>query len=242
MNDHKLANLIRDARYQVLSDSEAWSAMVQALEFVGRALADEELKNKNGLSWFKDPILDKISEYCNRVGDDRSIREAKVEFERIVELRNDAVHNGAQARNLAHTCLVFGCKLEEAIMGESKTISGVMVSNPVVVSEDDPVALARRLMVVNSFTSIPVLMKSGKWKVLSDSSIARFKSDNVKNRGQQMFKSISEAFYNDKEFSEANTIESSAPLDQIWELIGSGIVLVLEDGRLVGVVTAFDLL
>jgi hypothetical protein len=101
-------------------------------------------------------------------------------------------------------------------------------------------------MVINSFTNIPVKMTSGKWKLISDSKIAMYRSMAGRNRGEAMFCSIGDAFPcaggDTDQLPDAMSIEATAPLCEIWPLIGGGLIIVEEKGRLMGVVSAFDLL
>lgn len=246
MQPHQITQYLRDQRYQVLSDAEAWMSLVHAFEFVGKCLSKDGERTKPGLKSYENALLEPVKELCDKTNDPKAYIEAAVEFDRIIELRNDAVHNGSAARNLAQTCVSFSVKLEGAFMSKASKIRGVMVPTPVHLSHEDRVVMARRLMLSNSFSALPIECPNGYWRILTDSQVAKYRSFHRTNLGDAMFKTIGIAYSKDEELggqlSPATILNADDDLSRLWEVIDSGLVLVTDANRLVGVVSAFDLL
>ena len=90
--------------------------------------------------------------------------------------RNDAMHSGAYARHVTARAIELCIGLEEALMSHKsqtdKTVADYMVKSPVTIELWQPVARARHLMLMYSFSYLPVDIDG--WKLVSEASLAKY--------------------------------------------------------------------
>ena len=159
----------RDARALILRDTESFHTASTALERIGQILGGTV---KNGLGRYKENILALISEAA--VQDDD---EAARLFEVVREARNSAVHDGAWARHLSSRLVDLFLILETAIKSKMKLIEDLMVRSVAISESWHLIADARRTMVENSFTCLPILSSSDgrmQWRLVMDFAIVKF--------------------------------------------------------------------
>ena len=86
------------------------------------------------------------------------------------------MHTGVHARHATTAAIELCIGLEEAIMKEQqlsrRLVEDFMVKSPVFLETWQPVAHARQLMLMHSFSFLPVFL--GSWKLLSEAAMARY--------------------------------------------------------------------
>lgn len=241
---------LRDARNQMLRDSEAFEPVVLVLERLGRMLCP----GKDRLADFKGALVE-IADASHMSRDvPTHSPNYHLPFSSLFDLvrigRNSAVHEGALARHLASHATELALILEDALMPQDPTFGTVMVRGPVTASPWHPVSFIRQSMLANSFSYLPVRMNdetNTEWRVVSDISIARYlhEADNHAARGERLRTSLESAVEQGglrlempKCVMPGRLIAELLPhLDALPLLVVSG-----TSRELLGIVTAFDLL
>lgn len=231
--------LSRDGRALILRDAESFHEAVTTLEQIGQILSG---KIRNGLGRYRDVLL----ELMEMSGQDR-IDENERLFDVVKDARNMAVHEGSFARHLSSRLIDLFLILEEAIMTKLQRVEDIMVRNPVVAETWQMVANARRDLLANSFSFLPIL-HNGKWQLIADSEVMRFlrnPSDLSKNDRLSMSLDVTIKEESIRLIS-AKTCAPSDTIVYLTEIIESFPVLIIKefDGgpKLLGIVTPFDLL
>ena len=135
-------------------------------------------------------------------------------------------------------------------MAKGLKVVDVMVHNPVTADMWHPVSYVREIMLAEAFSFLPVF-DAGKWKVVADYSIAQFlkRPDIQMNRRDRLILSLKDAI--DRQFitlTEPIRCTATTPSSEVGVKLQGPPVLVTEPGaevgteRLIGIVTAFDLL
>lgn len=176
---------LREARYGALADAEGFAQLCFAFELLGSRLHAEKL----GLGKYKEQLKCLAT---NTLNSDRF----DALFRRVLDARNDAMHTGAYARNAAHVGVQLSLILEEGLMSKSTlTVADYMVTTPVYVEKWHTLGYARQLMLVNSFSYLPIF-HGQSWKLISDIAMAQFfqrlKSDEKKTFEAQSIKNALE--------------------------------------------------
>jgi hypothetical protein len=140
----ELLTKLRDARYLVPRDAEAFHEAAMVLEHVGQVLCGEI---RTGLGKYKREIVG-LALQTNR----HTPQEVGILFEVVRAARNDAVHVGAFARHLSTRLIDLILILEEAIMSQTRKVEDLMVRNPVVAEPWQLVAHVRSTILANSFS------------------------------------------------------------------------------------------
>ena len=164
---------LREARYGALADAEGFQQMCFAFEALGT-----RLRKDSG-------SLEKYSPHlCALVARNLPIgfEDFATLFETVKQARNDVMHTGAYARNAAVSAVQLCLLIEEAILSElqkkketktaRKVVADFMVRSPVTAEPWHTVGHARRLMLLNSFSYLPLFWE-GTWHLLSDMAMAR---------------------------------------------------------------------
>ena len=95
-------------------------------------------------------------------------------YRTVQTARNDAMHIGAYARHATEAAIELCIGLEEALMADvERTVGNVMVTSPMTVEPWQPVAHARQLMLMHSFSFLPVRLDASWWLV-SELGLAKF--------------------------------------------------------------------
>ena len=98
-------------------------------------------------------------------------------YETVTNARNDAMHTGAYARHATSAAIELCIGLEEALMSQDKVVrtkvEEFMVKSPVSVEPWQLVAQARHLMLMHSFSFLPVNV-DGQWKLVSEFALAKY--------------------------------------------------------------------
>lgn len=190
-------------------------------------------------------------------------------FRLVADARNSALHEGAKARHLTEHAIELALIFEEALAQMApplRTVGDLMVRSPVIAQPWQPVSFVRQAMLTNSFSYVPVFIGE-EWKLISDHAVAQFLggAGTAGERRVRMAMSISKA---EGEFLEmrlptALTVAETSAASDLFGLsseedangrlpVLSAPVLVLaesvegdgrsDEHRLVGLITAFDLL
>jgi len=231
---------LRQARAVALLDGEGFHPIVAALERLGSILNPV---GKN-LGQFREPLLAlaRRGKFAPGLDDQRGFyTPLEVLFVAVRNGRNDAVHQGAYARHLVRHCIELALHIEDGLMADSKCIADYMVRDPACAQPWQPIALARQQMLTHSFSHLPILFQE-QWGLLSDYAIALYLSSSV-NPGQALRARIAEACDTSAlALEKAVVVSPETSLAQALELGAGRPVLVVEDGRLVGIATPFDFL
>ncbi len=231
--------LLRDGRALILRDAESFHEAATTLEQMGQILSGEI---RNGLGRYRDVLL----ELMEMSGQDRTDENERL-FDVVKDARNMAVHEGSFARHLSRRLIDLFLILEEVIMTKIQLVEDIMVRNPVVAETWQMVANARRELLANSFSFLPILY-DGKWQLIADFEMMRFLRkplDLLKNDRLSM--SLGTTIKEESiRLISAKTCAPSDTIVYLTDIIESLPVLVIQkfDGepKLLGIVTPFDLL
>jgi hypothetical protein len=260
------ANQLRSARLAVLADAEGFEVIIHAIERLGSYL-EGEMKHLDRYS----SVLLKLAEKSDLSGLPSMRRNfftpVRDLYEWVRDARNDALHQGAFARHLTVQTIKLAIIFEDAVknnMTKPLVVSDLMVTNPICAELWQPVGFIRQQMLSNSFSYLPVFF-DGAWRIISDVSVAKFleMDPNTNNRSGQLSKILEDAVNNNKELLD-NAVEVPPNLERAAALKkmkpdgntdkSTNVLLVTEPSqeslgkkdseksRLVGILTAFDLL
>lgn len=245
---------LRAARYAALADAEGFTEICFAVESLGMRLHRKQAALGKGTEGYA-PHIRKLSELV-------SGRDALVEqfpgcfsrfdalYEMLRSARNDAMHGGAYARHATSAAIEICIHLEEAVMGSATPAPGqvqdFMVRQVVVVESWQPIAHVRQLMLMHSFSFLPVYVE-GTWKLISEMSVAKFLQH--EKRKERLAMPISDAAKVDTAFLEIaiQIRPDSKVIDMFTTTFGSGgrlwLVTEADDSvRLLGVLSPFELM
>lgn len=164
----------RAARYAALADAEGFSAICFALEALGLRLLGQQsqlggYENRIGVYAQMSPVL---SDLARRLPSQFKNFDALYQIVRTA--RNDAMHIGAYARHATQAAIELCIGLEEALMADVKrTVGNVMVKSPITVESWQPVAHARQVMLMHSFSFLPVWL-ADRWWLVPELGLAKF--------------------------------------------------------------------
>jgi hypothetical protein len=184
---------IRQARYAALADAEGFSQICFALESLGLRLFGKEA----ALGEYR-PCIAKLAENSAVLTDlpkkfPSQFKSFAALFEIVRTARNDAMHLGAYARHATVAGVELCIGLEESLMANvDRTVGNLMVASPVVVEQWQPIAHARQLMLMHSFSCLPVRM-SDSWWLLSELDMARFLAVVPKTKKERLGCAIKDA-------------------------------------------------
>ena len=254
----------REARAAALEDAEGYQQILFVLERLGAYL----LKKIASLGAYKERIIALVNEH-HPLEKDReewpSYRDCHTAFDSLYEIvrlgRNDALHQGAVARNLTSRSVELSLMLEDALMpaSKSKKIGDYMVRNPVRAYAWQPISFVRQMMLENSFSYIPVYMekkdaKKKAWHIIADYHIAMYlqSATNSDCRKERLAKPIKDAIGSGKMTrEEAFPACRDETVEEVLERIkeksteGKPILVVKEQDNceeLLGIATAHDLM
>ena len=167
---------LRDARYAALADAEGFGEVCFAVEALGLRLSEKEgalgsyKKSVRGLS-VHSTVLCLSHEWPLYFSTFDAL------YETVTNARNDAMHTGAYARHATSAAIELCIGLEEALMNQDKVrrtkVEEFMVKSPVSVEPWQLVAQARHLMLMHSFSFLPVHI-DGQWKLVSEFALAKY--------------------------------------------------------------------
>lgn len=167
---------LRSARYAALADAEGFHEICYAVESLGMRL----LGTESNLSKYK-PAIKNLAETSSTLSTLSAVfpmffTRFDALYETLRRARNDAMHMGSYARHATAAAVELCIGLEEAVMSTKETpmtVADYMVKAPVSIEHWQPVAHARQLMLMHSFSFLPILY-NGKWKLLSEMAVVAF--------------------------------------------------------------------
>ena len=235
----ELLDQLRDARALIQRDAEAFQRAVITLEHLGQVIGG---RVKFGLQSYRENILLLLEDDLKEQRE-----EAARLFDVVLEARNTAVHDGAWIRHLNTRLIDLFLLLENAIISQMRTLSDIMVRSPVVAEPWHLVAHARKLMLSNAFSTLPILI-DGEWHLLTDEAIAQGTCGKEKETRTKLLSTrIEEAVA--QRWLVLIKAEKRKPTHAVFELFRDRVnwpLLIVdkagETERLVGIVTPFDLL
>ncbi len=238
-------NQLREARAQALRDAEDFHDLLFTFERLGAYLRGS---TGNGLSAYREAILQLVAPNVDGTGTFQSDFEPQQLLELVRIARNDALHQGASARHLTINAIRVALLLEDALMNQvfPQRVRHFMVANPTCAELWQPLGVVRHSMLANSFSYLPIKDEAGNWKLLSDYSVVRF----IRGSGQRkrLDMSVGEALKSGLELDSTITVDVDQEVANVLsapaEPFNGRPFLVLEAGgaRLAGILTAFDLL
>lgn len=183
----------RKARYDALADAEGFGAICFALESLGLRL----LGKQDTLERYKPCIATraKKSPVLTDLAESFPLRFKRFEalYRTVQTARNDAMHIGAYARHATEAAIELCIGLEEALMATvERTVGNVMVTSPITVERWQPVAQARQLMLMYSFSFLPVLIEESWW-LISELGLAKYLGTNGDEKKVRLGQTIDSA-------------------------------------------------
>ena len=238
----------REARAAALRDAEAFHEIVYTVERLGYFLAGEE----RTLARYKaaiEPIADgsPLAEEVPLLH-----RDWHIPFSELYEVvrigRNDALHQGAFARNLTGHAIQLSVVLEDALMNSATKVGDYMVREPLCALPWQPVSFIRQQMLANHFTYLPVLFEFGQgseWYLISDRSVAQYLRV-PQQRKKRLAKTLENAVHDQGlDLERAISCYSDTPIEDALRRFDGRPLLVRhreDPAWLLGILTAFDLL
>ena len=172
-------NAFREARLKVLENAENYQELLFVLERLGTHLAGPAICSVKdvGLAAAKPCIMELVKHGALRR--ERPAASGTGElcagelYDLVRNARNDAMHEGAFARNLAVHLVQLGVMLEDALVNKAdgRKAKHYMMREPITAEPWEPIAFVRQKMLVHSFSHLPVRI-DGSWKIVSDHGIA----------------------------------------------------------------------
>jgi CBS domain-containing protein len=247
------ANQLRSARLVALGDAESFDGIVHVVERIGSYLAKERLGDlgKDGsLYKYSKELADLASNSGMAAETPHRFPILLTPFGRLYDLvtaaRNDALHQGAFARQLTGHAIELAIILEDALNNHlDLVVTDFMVRNPVCAEPWQPVGFIRQQMLANSYSYLPMFGDDGNWHVVSDAAVARFVGPERKGEGRRrrLASALREASVS---LMEATFVDERASLHDAFNRLNEAPVLLVKNSAdpkgLLGILTAFDLL
>lgn len=245
-----LRDLLRSARYAALADAEGFHEVCYAIESLGMRLHGSEgtlhtyWAAVRGLAEYS-PVF---GELPNRYPE--LFTHFNALYETLRRARNDAMHAGSYARHAATAAVELCIGLEESLMNAAEAkinVADYMVKSPVSIDLWQPVAHARQLMLLHSYSFLPIFHE-GSWKLLSELAVVGFlhqlsREDKAKALAKPIGIAVSEGLI-------LLAAEKVLPTDKVSELVSRSIaqptptlwLVVKDQDRLIGVLSPFELM
>lgn len=247
-------DLLRAARYAALADAEAFGEICFALEALGIRLLGEQgdlgkYEDRLGFYARLSPILTDLAK--TRPSGFKTFEDL---YQTVRAARNDAMHAGAYARHATEAAIELCIGLEEALMvGVKRTVGSVMVKSPITVEPWQPVAQARQLMLMHSFSYLPLRHDKG-WYLLSELGLAKFLNTSQNQKVVRLGLTITQAIKHQPSLelvhvASGHLLSSRKPIQDLLQEAGAAhgptLWLVVDKGRkdhLAGVLSPFELM
>lgn len=244
----------RSARYAALADAEGFEQICFALEALGLRL----LGQQGDLGQYEDRIAfyARLSPMLTELVKTHpsGFKSFEALYDTVRKARNDNMHLGAYARHATVAAIELCIGLEDALMVDVKPkVSYVMVKSPITVEPWQPVAHARQLMLMHSFSFLPVRHQHA-WHLLSELALAQFLNTSQAVRRTRLGMTIEEAACHTPGLAlvlvtQDRLLKAQTTIDEVLKgakaIDGPTLWLVVEDGRegyLAGVLSPFELM
>ena len=251
----------RQARALTLRDEEAFDKIIFVVERMGMFLTgkvgslktyttviSKYVKQSSPLAW-------EVSATCACL---------HIPFKELYDLvqdgRNWAMHQGASARHLTNHATKLAIVLEDVLMSDCEKVRDFMVQNPVCAEMWQPLSFIRQRMLESSFSFLPVnVAQKGPpaWRLISDLEVARYLRAAKNKRNQRLLQPLDTAYQRASDLQVddpklCRPIQLDEPVlcqpdDSVRTALEAckGLPVLVthkENGDLLGIVTAFDLL
>ena len=231
---------LRNARYKALADSEEYISIVHCVEQLGSLLMRDKTRKFCTLGHSENCLYNFVK--CHYP----EYEKWKILYRLVKDGRNDLVHEGAAARQLTKWLVEMCIVLEDALIiaansGERSMMAEDLMIREVVVAESwEELATVRHKMLERSISYLPTFYDSDKsWYLIEDSDVARYlKAPRSSSHRRQKVKE----FLGKLTPKKARKVSCSEKIEEIFDDIMKQPVLVVEKDRLLGILTAFDLL
>lgn len=183
----------REARYAALADAEGFGAICFALESLGLRLLGEQATLERYKRRIADRALKSLVLADLATSHPSRFKSFDALYKTVQTARNDAMHIGAYARHATEAAIELCIGLEEALMADvERTVGNVMATSPMTVEKWQPVAHARQLMLMHSFSFLPVRLGESWWLV-SELGLAKFLGVNGETKKTRLGQTIETA-------------------------------------------------
>lgn len=236
--------LLTEARADALADAEAAERVIFAIEALARYLAGqaESLERTS-------PAL------CTFVG--RQTPNALTRFAKLLSIlrfgRNDRMHKGFAARNLARDAVRVSLILEDALKVDwsRMTAQDVMTPSPTVAELWMSFGRIRDFLIENAYSQIPIRLEQG-WRVVTERKLASLVQELRRRGGSHDIRELELSSARPSQLGAGPLIDAlvetvplireSTPVTDL--VICSGCILVHRDSDqsvLVGIITPSDI-
>lgn len=244
---------LREARYAALADAEGFDQICFALEALGLRLLGQQgdlgkYEDRIGFYARLSPVLTDLAK-----SKPSGFKTFEALYKTVRNARNDNMHVGAYARHATEAAIELCISLEEAIMiNVKRTIGSLMVKSPIIVEAWQPVAYARQLMLMHSFSFLPI-WHDERWWLLSELALVKFLNVSNTQRKTLLGLTINEACNKHSsnlalvQINENNIYTADTTIDELLERTNDArtLWLVSDDNRqdhLAGVLSPFELM
>lgn len=239
----------RAARYSALADAEGFGEICFAVEALGLRLCGKEATMGRYFKHILPLAIDSPALSSLTTSFPGLFTRFEALYTTVNSARNDAMHTGVYARHATTAAIELCIGLEEALMVEQQqqrdTVADFMVKSPITVEPWQPVAHARQLMLMHSFSYLPVYIDN-TWRLVPEVSMARYLQDK-QSRKTLLATPIGEAMTRGLDLVDATVVK---PTDLVTELLGCVVGnlaptlwLVQDDnGHLCGILSPFELM
>lgn len=237
---------LRNARAAALRDAEQFDKLLFAFERLGAYLFGRQASLAKYAACIA-LLASRAPGYT--VYADR--REFHTPFPALYEIvrtgRNGAMHEGAYARHLVSHAIQLAIVLEDALKSKMIAVTDFMVRAPVTAAPWHPLSFVRQVMLMNSFSFIPVRgvgIRPDEWQLISDLELARFLSPGGdKLVKQRLSLAVTDAAQQGLELTQPVVLEPEADrASALRRLDGNAGVVVGVTRDILGIITPFDLL
>jgi hypothetical protein len=168
---------LRAARYAALADAEAFSEICFVIEALGTHLTREEGAMARYRGSVEQLACDSVVLSDMPATYPHLFMRFGALYKMVQNARNDAMHSGVYARHVTVAAIELCIGLEEALMTQQQIdrtkVKDFMVRGAVTVEPWHPVAYARQLMLMHSFTFLPVRIGE-QWHLIPEVAMAKF--------------------------------------------------------------------
>ena len=237
----------RAARYAALADAEGFGEICFVVEALGLRLRGEEAAMGPYLEHIRPLAADSTILSSLTTTFPGLFTRFEALYETVRTARNDAMHTGVYARHATTAAIELCIGLEEALMAEQQirqSVSDFMVKSPITVAPWQPVAHARQLMLMYSFSYLPVYID--KWLLVPEVSMARFLHRNP-NRKKLLATPIQEAAASGLDLVVATVVTPTTLVTDLLRVKDKGVSPMLwlvqdDNNHLCGLLSPFELM
>ena len=163
----------------------------------------------------------------------------------VREARNDALHQGAYVRHLTTRAIELSLVLEDALATGSSIIADYMVKGVMSAELWQPLSYVRQIMLANSYSFLPIKYKD-EWHLISDQAVATALQNVALERKETLALTLDEVIAKGHlKLEKGADVSPDNDIPTVLDVLKQKPhtpILVLKEKRLLGIVTAFDLM